>query len=191
MHTINATYAGDTSSYWYGSTPVTIGSYYIYKIRAKSSAGVYSNYSASRGITITDCGYGSGTPTPTPTGSSTPTPPVKSFTLSAVPTLISVGVSGSTGVIKESSATKIKVNPINGYNSNVVLTASGGPGSVQYLFNPQTLISSQYSTGSTFKVRVPDNTPVGTYTIKITGSGGSTAYVNITLDVYATGGGQQ
>jgi hypothetical protein len=90
--------------------------------------------------------------------------------------------------------TTIKVIPNSGFTENVTLALVGGaPAGTLPFFNPITLVPATYSSGSTFKVQIPDNTPIGVrnLTIRGTASGGGTATVNIVLDIAAAGGGQQ
>ena len=178
---------------WLIDSNVNVGQTYCYKVKGYlSSTGQYSDYSNKRCVPISACPPPVGGNGGNGGGGGGGDQREKDFSLSASPTIISVGVSGSSTVKRVSSASKIRVNPQNGFNSSVYLTASGGPSGTEYLFNPSTLYPSSYSSGSSFRVRIPDNSSPGTYKIYITGSGGGkTATVRITLNVYVTGGGQQ
>ena len=119
-----------------------------------------------------------------------PPPPGSSFTLSASPPFVRVGVSGSPTTKKTSTDSLITVNP-SSFSSNVSLSASGGPSNTEFRFSDSTLEADEYSEGSRFSVQIPDSTPTGQYTITVTGIGGATSdSVTVILDVFPVGGGQ-
>ena len=76
----------------------------------------------------------------------------------------------------------------NGFNSSVVLSASGLPSGASVTFNPSTL-AAPGSGGSSLLVMVASNTPTGIYPIAITGNGGGLQQTtSITLNVTASAG---
>ena len=79
------------------------------------------------------------------------------------------------GPAATSDNTTITVIPSNGFSISVNLSVQSinpALAGATYNFSNPTLTSSQYSTGSTFSVTVPSNTPAGTYTIIIQGRDG-------------------
>jgi prepilin-type N-terminal cleavage/methylation domain-containing protein len=171
--------------YWWADTGLPEGNRYSYRIRAHNhTTGLFSDYSnkVSRQVSSTPCGGGSG-------GSGGGS---NSFSLSASPNLIRVGVSGSQTTKRKSTKSTIEVQPSGGFDKDVELSASGGPTGIEYKFNPDELEDDEYDDGSKFWVNVPDNTAIGQYTITVEGKGGGkTSTVNVILDVFAKGGGQQ
>ena len=106
-----------------------------------------------------------------PVLSSTPT-----FQLSLSPTALSV-VQGYQGT------SKITTTVSGGFNNAVSLSASGVPSGTTVSFNPQT-IAAPGSGSSTMTIAVGSSTPVGTYPITVTGTGGGiqqNATVNLTV----------
>lgn len=162
----------------YGTPGVT----YTYMLRGYNSSAnpQYTPYSDKVELTMRDdCspsnGGGNGAATP-------------SFTLSANPKYIKVGVSNTTTTKRDSTPTYISVTPKNGFNATVQLSASGGPSGISYHFLPDKLKSGE----SLFWVTVPDKTTIGTYTLTISGQGGGkSATTKVVLDVNKTGGGEE
>jgi subtilase family serine protease len=114
------------------------------------------------------------------TGTSTQTP---SFTISASPTAVSVAA-GSNGTSTITTAVS------GGFNSTIVLTASGAPTGVTVGFNP-TPIAAPGSGTSIVTFTVAPTTTAGTYSITITGTGGGltqTATVSLTVSSGASAG---
>ena len=95
-----------------------------------------------------DSGSGSGTTTP-------------DFTLSA-------GPSSQTVTQGSKASYTVTIGDENGFNGSVQLAASGLPSGAGASFNPQPASAS-----STLTVTTAANTPVGTYTVTITGTSGS------------------
>ena len=98
------------------------------------------------------------------------------FTLSASPAALSVeqGTQGTSTITSTISG---------GFNSAVALTATGAPAGTTVSFNPSTL-PAPGSGNSTMTVIVGSSTPVGTYPITVTGTGGGirqTATVTLTV----------
>jgi uncharacterized membrane protein len=60
---------------------------------------------------------------------------------------------------------------VNGFNSSISLSAAGMPAGTTVTFNPQT-IPAPGTGSSTIMITVSANTPLGTYPITVTGSGG-------------------
>jgi len=99
-----------------------------------------------------------------------------SFTVSATPASLSVvqGTQGSSTITTAISG---------GFNSAISLTASGAPSGTTVSFNPST-IPAPGSGNSTMTMTVGSSTPVGTYPITVTASGGSirqTTTVSLTV----------
>jgi prepilin-type N-terminal cleavage/methylation domain-containing protein len=118
-------------------------------------------------------------------------PPGGDFTLSANPRVISVGRCNDPTVRRTSSESRITVNATPNFNADVVLSASGGPPGTDPNFLPNTLTSSQYTSGSFFSVSIPDNTTLGIYTLIVTGTGGGNSdSINVYLDVKECGYGE-
>ncbi len=90
--------------------------------------------------------------------------PAGDYTVSASPSSLSV-VQGTNG------ATTITVNPLNGFNSGVSLSASGLPGGVTAAFNP---VST--TTTSALTVTASTTAALGTFTVTITGTSGALSH---------------
>lgn len=99
------------------------------------------------------------------------------YTLSANP--------GSVSAIQGAAAsTSIVVNPLNGFNGAVTLSASGVPSNVTAGFNP-----NPTTTSSTLTFTVGASAVPGTYTVTVSGTSGSlTNSTNVSLTVIALGG---
>jgi hypothetical protein len=95
------------------------------------------------------------------------------FTLSASPTSVSVTQGGS-------GTSTITVNPVNGFNSSVSLSASGLPSGVTASFNPASTTGS-----STLTLTASSTATTGTATVTITGTSGSlthTTTISLTVN---------
>jgi len=99
-----------------------------------------------------------------------------SFTLSANPTSLSV-VQGNSGT------STITVNPLNGFNGSVTLSASGVPSGVTAGFSP-----NPTTTSSTLTLTVGAGAALGTSTITINGVSGS-LNASTTVQLTVTGSG--
>jgi subtilase family serine protease len=102
--------------------------------------------------------------------------PQPSFTLSASPATLTI-LQGSFG------STTITVNPVNGFNGSVTLSASGLPSGVTPSFgtNPATSSSSLTLTASS-------SATTGRFTVTVTGTSGAlTSKTTVTLTVNSTG----
>ncbi|HEV2963028.1 MAG TPA: hypothetical protein VG649_14460, partial [Candidatus Angelobacter sp.] len=96
------------------------------------------------------------------------------FTLSASPTSLSV-TQGSSG------STTITVNPTNGFNGSVSLSASGLPAGVTASFNPASTTGT-----SSLTLTASSTATTGTATVTITGASGSLSHTTtVTLTVNA------
>ncbi|MBI2023683.1 prepilin-type N-terminal cleavage/methylation domain-containing protein [Candidatus Giovannonibacteria bacterium] len=145
-----------------------------------------SNGIQDNGETGVDCGGGG-------CASCGALPPAESFTLSANPIYVRVGVTGGTSdpVLSATDST-ITVTPINGFSNTVSLSASGGPVGMQAFFGDSNLSSSEYSSGSSFYVKIPNNTGLGQYDATVTGAGGGASDgVTVTIIVEHSEGGVQ
>src|SRR5271157_1016389 len=90
--------------------------------------------------------------------------PQPSFTLSASPASLSIA-QGNQGISTITTAIS------GGFNSSISLSASGVPTGTTVSFNPQT-IPAPGAGKSTMTIAVGSSTPVGTYPITVTGTGG-------------------
>jgi uncharacterized membrane protein len=97
------------------------------------------------------------------------------FSLSATPASASVGGSVT------STTYSVTITPSNGFNSPVVLSASGPLIGALGTFSPNPATAS-----STLTVSIMSNTPAGTYTLTLTGTSGSLSHsTTVTLVVNA------
>ena len=97
------------------------------------------------------------------------------FSLSATPASASVGGSVT------STTYSVTITPINGFNSPVMLSASGPLIGALGTFSPNPATAS-----STLTVSIMSNTPAGTYTLTLTGTSGSLSHsTTVTLVVNA------
>ena len=102
------------------------------------------------------------------------------FSLSANPTSVSV-VQGNSGTSTITSTTT------GGFNTPVVLTASGQPTGVTVTFNPTSITGTGTST---MTMAVASTTATGTYTITVKGTAGATVETTtVSLIVTSSGGG--
>jgi hypothetical protein len=103
------------------------------------------------------------TPTPTPTATPTPTPtPAPDFSLSVSPSSITVRRGGGTAIYT------VTITPSGDFNAPVSFTVTGLPSGANGSFNP-----NPATTSTTLTVTVPSSSPRGTYTLTITGIGGT------------------
>ncbi len=106
---------------------------------------------------------------------------VASFTISASPASLSIS-QGNQGT------SQVTTTVSGGFNYAITLSASGMPSGTTVSFNPTT-IPAPGSGSSIMTIIVGSNTPVGTYPITVTGSGGGLLQmVTITLTVTSSGG---
>ncbi|MDE3100445.1 MAG: RICIN domain-containing protein, partial [Verrucomicrobiota bacterium] len=104
--------------------------------------------------------------------------PQPDFSLSASPTSLTI-VQGNNGT------STITINPVNGYNNTVSLSASGLPSGVTASFNP-----SSTTTSSTLTLTASSTAATGTATVTITGTDGTLTHTTtISLTVNAANGG--
>ena len=134
-------------------------------------------YPATATLTLT-AGTSLGTTTVTVTGESGPLshedtvrltvdrddPMDPDFTITAAPASRTVVAGGSTTYT-------VLVNPLNGFNAAVSLSASGWPSS-ERSFN-STSLASPYTASSTLTLTVPAGTTPGTSTVTVTGTSGN------------------
>lgn len=101
------------------------------------------------------------------------------FSLSANPTSVSVAQGGS-------GASTITSTVTGGFNTAVVLSASGQPAGVTVSFSPTSITGTGTST---MTLAVASTTAVGNYTITVTGTAGSTTHTTtVSLSVTGTTG---
>jgi len=138
------------------------------------TSGKSGSYSATTGYDLVT-GWGS----PNGTGlinALAPTATSPTFTLGVSPTSVSV-VQGSNG-----TAT-VTTTAVDGFDQAVALSASGQPSGVTVSFNP-TSVAAPGSGTSTVTLAVAAGTALGTYPIKISGTGGGitqTATISLTM----------
>ena len=104
------------------------------------------------------------------------------FTISASPSSLTVqqGTQGNSTITTTISG---------GFNSSISLSTSGVPSGTSVSFNPNP-IPAPGSGNSTMTITVGGSTPVGTYPINVTGSGGGIQQnTSVTLTVTSSGGG--
>src|SRR5262249_7841186 len=94
--------------------------------------------------------------------------PAGNFMLSASPSSVSIAQGSS-----NTNASTITVNPVNGFNSAVALSASGLPSGATASFNP-----ASTATTSSMTINVGAAVATGTYQITVMGTSG--ALVNST-----------
>src|SRR5208282_1020292 len=127
-------------------------------------------------VTVTIQGV-SGSLTNTTTLSLTVQALVQSFTLAASPSSVTIAKGGASG------QSTITITGVNGFNSNVTLSASGVPAGVTAVFNPNPAFPT-----STLTLTAAKTAKAGTYTITIKGVSGSlNASTTLTLTVEALG----
>ena len=106
---------------------------------------------------------GSPTPTPSPTPTATPTPtPAPDFSLAVSPSSVTLRRDGGTATYT------VTITPTGGFSSSVNFTVSGLPSGATGSFAPNPATSS-----STLTVTVPPTVLRGTYTLTVTGTGGT------------------
>jgi len=95
----------------------------------------------------------------------------------------SLSVSPSTAVVKKGGTATygVTVTPSGGFNSNVSLSVGGLPGGASASFSPNPVPSG--SGASSLSVITGTAAP-GTYTLTITGTGGSSHSINATLKIH-------
>ena len=104
--------------------------------------------------------------------------PPADFSLSASPSSLTITQS-------DNGTSTITVNPVNGFNSSVSLTASGLPSGVTASFNPSSTTSS-----STLTLTASSTATTGPATVTVTGTSGSLQHTTtISLTVNASSGG--
>jgi len=142
------------------------------------TSGTSGSYSAVTGYDLVT-GWGS----PNGTGlinALAPTATSPTFALSASPASVSV-VQGASGT------STITSTVLDGFNSAVVLSATGQPTGVTVGFSPTSITGSGTST---LTLAVASSTVAGTYSIKVTGTGGGitqTATVSLTVTAPTAG----
>jgi len=126
------------------------------------TSGTSGGYSAVPGYDLVT-GWGSPTPAliDALTGGAASTP--ASFSLS-------LDAPSGVGTRSSSLTSQVTLQPSNGFSSNVVLSAWGGPSNTSISFNPPSVAPGSPST-MTVKLSSEDEVQTGTYTITVSGSG--------------------
>jgi len=153
----------------FNPNPTTSSSTLTFTVGATAATGTST-------VTITGV---SGTLTHTTTVSLTVTQAGQpDFSLTATPASVTVA-QGSSGT------SSIAVVPVNGFNGNVTLSATGLPSGVTAAFNP-----NPTATNSTLTLTASSTATVGTATVTITGVSGSLTHTtSVSLTVTQSGGG--
>jgi hypothetical protein len=97
---------------------------------------------------------------------------------------ISPSASSLTVLQGASGTDTITVTDIGGFTGSVAFTASGMPSGVTAAFNP-----TSSATSSVLTLMASSTATTGAFTITVTGTSGTTATTNITLNVVTSGGG--
>ncbi|GEM_PF-5906555 len=118
------------------------------------------------------------------------------FNINVSKDTIKASVTGETTTKSDSTNITITVTPKNSFKENVLFSAKSLSQSliIKNFFNPKKLSSADYSTGSSFFVRIPGNTAIGDYSIEVKGTSedsNTTSVKNITLHVSPVKGGQR
>jgi subtilase family serine protease len=111
-----------------------------------------------------------------------PTSTSPNFTIAASPGSVSVAQGGN-------GSSTIATAVSGGFNSPIALTASGQPTGVTVTFSPASIAAPGSGT-SAMSIAVASTTATGSYTISVSGSGGSTTHiatVMLTVTTVATG----
>ncbi len=101
------------------------------------------------------------------------------FTISASPSSLSI-LQGHQGM------STITTTGLSGFNSSIGLSISGLPGGASASFNPSTIPAPGNGT-STLTITAASNTPAGTYTLTVKGTGGTinkTTTISLTVAAY-------
>ena len=127
-------------------------------------------------VTVTIQGQSGSLTSSTPV-SLTVNPLVQSFTLAASPNSLTIAKGGAGG------QSTITITGVNGFDSNVTLSATGVPAGVTAVFNPNPAFPT-----STLTLTAAKSAKAGTYTVTIKGVSGSlSATTTLTLTVEALG----
>jgi hypothetical protein len=89
-----------------------------------------------------------------------------------------------------SEQTTITVNPLGGFTGTVTFTVSSAHPALSgmtYTFNPTSVTSSQYSSGSAFQITMTTSVPAGTYPVIVTGTSAGISR-DVTVNVQVGGG---
>ena len=133
--------------------------------------------SAATGTVTVTIGGTSGSLSASTTLSLTVQAPTQSFTLSALPTSVTIAKGGASGT------SNITINPVNGFSGSVSLTATGLPKGVTAVFSP-----NPATTSSVLTLTASSTAKAGTVTVTIKGTSGSlSATTTISLTVNPLG----
>jgi hypothetical protein len=149
----------DDATFWFTSEYYSATSSFNWRTR------IASFKLASGAPTPTPTPTPAPTPTPTPTATPVPTPtptPAPDFSLSVSPSSVTVPRGGGTATYT------VTITPRGGFAAPVNFTVTGLPSGATGSFNP-----NPATTNTTLSVAVPGSSARGTYTLSITGTGGS------------------
>ena len=165
----------------------SVGHNETYSYRVRACGGISGSCSAYSGVATVQATKAACSSSGNGAGSG-------SFTLSANPGTISIGVNGDPGTLSSPAATTITVSPLGGFDKDVSINLNGGaPSGSSCYANPGELEDDEYASGSSFSCQVPNSASPGLYTLTVSGSASSGEWANTTvyLDVKSVGGGQQ
>jgi hypothetical protein len=142
----------------------------LYTNPVNGTQATFANIAGHRDVGSTECPGGAfytTLPTVRSNVAALLAPSQPAFTLSTSPASITV----RRGAIARYT---IAVSPTGGFTGDVALTASGGPSKATRTLSPSrvTLDSSGGGATSTLSVATTSSTPTGTFTLKVTGTGG-------------------
>jgi len=165
---INTIQSSSVSSFTSSVGALSLGTTYHWRVAVEDSTLEWSNWSnVAQFATPSTCLVS----------------PKPDFTLTRNPNVIFATILAG-GPPATSTDTTITLAPINGFNSDVTLSASSDISGATYNFSANPLVSSKYSTGSVFNVKIPSTTTKGPHTITITGvDGGLIRTANVILNV--------
>lgn len=115
-----------------------------------------------------------------------PHPPTRTITVNPAPDFsISASPSSQPATQGSNAAYTVSVNALNGFTDTVNLSVSGLPSNASASFVPASVTGSG---SSTLTVTTSSTTPVGSYTVSITGATATLSHtVNVTLTVNSSG----
>lgn len=115
-----------------------------------------------------------------------PNPPTRTITVNPAPDFSISGSPSSQSAVQGSGASyNVAVGAVNGFSDTVNLSVSGLPAGASATFAPPSLSGSG---SSTLNVSTSLSTPVGAYTLTVTGSTASLSHsANVTLNVTSAG----
>jgi hypothetical protein len=153
----------DDTTFWYTNEYYSATGSFNWRTRIGSFKVTSANPTPTPTPTVTPIPTPTPTPTPSPTATPTPTPtPAPDFSLSVSPSSVTVPRGGGTATYT------VTITPSGGFAAPVNFSVTGLPSGATGSFNP-----NPATTSTKLSVTVPGSSARGTYTLTITGSGGS------------------